>query len=160
MTATTLIRALSDEEFAIARTLIVEYADQLGTDLCFQGFARELETLEQMYGPPHGCLLLARRDEQYAGCVGVRQAGPGSCEMKRLYLREAARGAGVGRRLAQAAIDAGRGMGYERMLLDTLGTMIAARQLYAALGFKEIPAYYDNPIQGVTYMALDLRDAG
>jgi len=158
MTAVTLRQARSDPEFALARGLFIEYADQLGVDLCFQGFAAELETLAQMYGPPSGCLILARAGDETAGCIGVRRISAGTCEMKRLYVRDAWRGSGLGRRLAQAAIDAAQAIGYRHMLLDTLGSMTAARRLYAKLGFKEVSAYYENPVPGVTYMALELRE--
>lgn len=156
MDFTTLLTARSEAQFASARTLFVEYADQLGVDLCFQGFAAELESLATMYGQPSGCLILARRDGEFVGCVGVRRHCADECEMKRLYVRNALRGHGIGIRLAHAAIDAGRALGYRRMLLDTLGSMVAARSLYSELGFKEISAYYSNPMQAVTYMALDL----
>ena len=66
--------------------------------------------------------------------------------MKRLYVRDAARGTGAGRALAEAAVAEGKRMGYAGMRLDTLSTMAAALSLYRALGFKEIPAYYDTPI--------------
>jgi putative acetyltransferase len=154
---TTLVQARSDSEFACARALFVEYADQLGVDLCFQGFAGELESLATMYGPPSGCLILARRDDEHVGCVGVRRFSSDDCEMKRLYVRNSLRGYGIGLRLARAAIDAARAIGYRRMLLDTLGTMVAARNMYVALGFKQIPAYYNNPMAEVAYLALDLR---
>ena len=154
---TTLAQARSDSEFVSARALFVEYADQLGVDLCFQGFAAELESLPAMYGPPSGCLILAQRDREYVGCVGVRSFSSGDCEMKRLYVRNSARGYGIGLRLARGALDAARAIGYQRMLLDTLGSMVAARHMYVALGFKEIPAYYINPMADVAYMALDLR---
>jgi putative acetyltransferase len=154
---TTLAQARSDSEFASARALVVDYADQLGVDLCFQGFAAELESLAAMYGPPSGCLILAQRDDEYVGCIGVRRFSSDECEMKRLYVRNSARGSGIGLRLAEAAIDAARAIGYRRMLLDTLDGMVAARNLYATLGFKEISAYYSNPIPGVAYMALDLH---
>jgi len=154
---TTLVQARSDSEFASARALVVEYADQLGVDLCFQGLAGELESLATMYGPPSGCLILARRDDACVGCVGVRRLSPDDCEMKRLYVRKSLRGYGIGLSLARAAIDGARAIGYRRMLLDTLGTMVAARAMYVALGFKQIPAYYDNPMAEVAYMALDLR---
>jgi ribosomal protein S18 acetylase RimI-like enzyme len=154
---TTLAQARSDSEFASARALLVEYADQLGVDLCFQGFAVELESLAAMYGPPSGSLILAQRDDEYVGCVGVRRFSSSDCEMKRLYVRNSVRGYGIGLRLARAALDAARAIGYQRMLLDTLGSMVAARNMYVALGFTEIPAYYGNPMADVAYMALDLR---
>ena len=156
MTSATLVQAATDGEFAIARELFVEYADHLGVDLCFQGFSAELDTLAQMYAPPAGCLILALRAHEYVGCIGVRRLSAEVCEMKRLYVRGAVRGDGLGRRLAQAAIDAAQSIGYQRMVLDTLATMTAARVLYATLGFRPIPAYYKNPVPGVMYMALEL----
>jgi putative acetyltransferase len=153
---TTLAQAQSHAEFDSARTLFIEYADRLGVDLCFQGFASELQMLNTMYGPPGGRLILARQGEEYVGCVGVRRVSNEVCEMKRLYVRDAARGSGLGRRLAEASLDAGRALGYQRIVLDTLAPMSAARDLYATLGFKEIAPYYDNPIEGAIYMALEL----
>ena len=150
--------AATADDYAAARTLFEEYADWLGESLCFQGFAAELESLPAMYGPPAGTLLLARRAGDASACVGVRPLAsePGTCEMKRLFVRDAARGLGVGWDLAAAAGAAGRRLGCRRMVLDTLDRMSRARELYAALGFTEIPAYYPNPLPGVRYLARDL----
>lgn len=149
-----LVVASSAAHFADARTLFEEYAAQLGVDLCFQGFSAELAVLPEMYGPPSGRLLLATDGDHLLGCIGIRRlkSDPDACEMKRLYVREAARGTGLGRRLAEASLETARDLGYRRMVLDTLATMTTARALYAQLGFTDRTAYYNNPTPGVSYL--------
>ena len=143
--------ALTDD-VALVRVLFREYADSLGVDLSFQGFDDELAALPAGYD----AVLVAHVDREPAGCVGVRPLDPTTCEMKRLYVRPAARGTGLGRALALRAIDHARAIGYERMLLDTLPTMAAARSLYRELGFVEIEPYRHNPIPGTAFMELPL----
>ncbi|MDO1530091.1 GNAT family N-acetyltransferase [Fulvimonas sp. R45] len=142
----------------VVRGLFAEYADSLGIDLSFQGFAAELAQLPGKYAPPPGDILLARDAAgTVLGCVALRPtAWPGTAEMKRLYLRPAARGQALGRRLAEAILARAREAGHARVVLDTLASMHAARRLYAELGFREVPPYYDNPLPGTLYMALDL----
>ena len=139
------------------RRLFREYADALGVDLGVQGFEKELADLPGEYAPPRGRLLLAVVDGSAAACVALRPFGERDCELKRLYVRENARGAGLGRLLAEAAIDAARAVGYDRMLLDTLPAMGAARALYRTLGFEEVAPYRFNPIPGTTFMALRIH---
>jgi ribosomal protein S18 acetylase RimI-like enzyme len=137
---------------ADARSLFEEYAGSLGIDLGFQHFDQEMARFPSDYLPPEGSLRLAVSAAGAAGCVGVRRFEEGICEMKRLYVRPTARGAGLGRRLAEAAIESASDLGYGRVRLDTLATMEAARELYRALGFVEIAPYYHNPLAGTRYM--------
>ncbi|MDB5940657.1 MAG: family N-acetyltransferase [Ramlibacter sp.] len=143
------------------RDIFREYAKGLRVDLCFQDFESELAGLPGEYAPPRGTLLLAMVDGQLAGCCALRPMDaadyPNAAEMKRLYVRRRFRGLGLGRMLAEAALDAARQGGYSSVLLDTLDEMEAARALYEDLGFQEIPPYYHNPIPGAHYLKADLE---
>ncbi len=153
----TIARASTAADFTAARAVVEEYAAGLGAHLCLEGFTAEIAALGQVYGPPRGVLLLARAGDTVAGCVAARPlAAAGACEMKRLYVRPAFRGLGLGRDLAAAVLDAARTLGYRRMLLDTLDTMTAAHAVYAALGFGEVAARTAPPSPGVRSMATDL----
>lgn len=142
------------------RTLSQEYAKTLGVDLCFQDFDNELAQLPGAYAAPRGALVLAVMGGELAGCCALRPIDStdyaNACEMKRLYVRPAFRGTGIGRLLAEAIVDKGRILGYDAILLDTLSDMEAARALYEELGFEEIPPYYYNPIAGAHYLKADL----
>jgi ribosomal protein S18 acetylase RimI-like enzyme len=151
-----IVEARSAELVGEARALFLEYAASLDFDLCFQDFDRELAALPGAYGPPAGCLLVAVVDGGTAGCVALRPIGEGISEMKRLYVRPAFRGGGLGRALALASIEAARRIGYARMRLDTVPVMQAAIGLYARLGFTVIDPYCVNPVPGAMFMELVL----
>lgn len=148
------------EELDAVRGLFREYAGALQVDLCFQHFEEELGQLPGEYAPPRGCLLLASVRGIVAGCCALRPLDSvdyaNACEMKRLYVRPAFRGLGLGRRLAEALLEHARQAGFDCVLLDTLDDMEAARGLYDGLGFEEIPPYYYNPIAGAHYLKADL----
>ena len=150
--------AVTADDMEQIRELFREYQDWLGVDLCFQDFEAELNALPGIYAAPEGRLYLIddASDGRLVGCVGIRARGPGTCEMKRLYVREAWRRRGLGRHLTEMCMSEARAAGYARMCLDTLEQLDAAKALYVSLGFEEIPAYYDNPLDGVTYMGIDL----
>ncbi len=147
-------------ELDAVRTIFREYADSLGIDLHFQNFDAELAQLPGEYAAPRGHLLLAEVDGAIAGCCALRPLDsadyPNAAEMKRLYVRKAFRGFGLGRELAEAVLDAARQGGYACVLLDTLDEMESARALYTDLGFEEIPPYYHNPVAGAHYLKADI----
>jgi GNAT superfamily N-acetyltransferase len=151
-----IVHADREELVREARALFEEYAAGLGVDLSFQGFEEELRTLPGDYAPPRGVLLLAVEAEGPLGCVALRAVDEETAEMKRLYLRPAARGRGLGRQLAEAILAEASRLGYRRVRLDTLPGMESAQSLYLALGFHEIPAYRFNPVPGTRFLERDL----
>lgn len=149
--------AQSAGDYGAAAELFRRYAAELQLDLCFQGFEAELGSLETMYGPPRGCLLLARCGGQAVGCVAVRPMDDAVCEMKRLYVAPEWRGSGLGRRLAQEIIECAAGLEYSCMRLDTLERMTSAIGLYESLDFRRSAAYYSNPLEKPVFFELRLR---
>ncbi len=136
MSATTILLAASVEHLAQVRDLFLEYGQSLSFHICFEGFQREVAGLPGDYAPPTGRLFLALCDGQPAGCVALRKVAQDTGELKRLYVRPAFRGRGLGRALALRVIEEAREIGYARLQLDTLPSMTAARALYASLGFR------------------------
>ncbi len=137
--------------------LMRAYHKEIGVDLCFQGFDRELAELPGGYAPPDGGLWRATVDGRAAGCVGLRPLVPGEAEIKRLYIVPRHRGLGLGRRLMDTALARAREAGFATVRLDTMrDKMDAAEALYRSQGFTETPAYTVNPLPGIVYYALDL----
>jgi putative acetyltransferase len=147
----------SPPQIAQVRELFLEYAQSLGFSLCFQSFDQELAGLPGDYAPPDGRLLLMEYEGQPAGCVALHELEAGICEMKRLYVRPAFRGKGLGRALAERILNEARAIGYDRLRLDTVEPVMKnAVAMYRLLGFREIAPYRANPIAGALYMELDL----
>ena len=148
--------ASSPLEYQTARELVEEYAASLSIDLGFQGFEKELAGFPGEYAPPAGVVLLAFVGRSPAGVVALRPLEPGSCEMKRLFVREPFRGRGIGRALATSLVEVAAVRGYRRMRLDTIASMASAIELYRQLGFREIGAYRYNPFPDARYFELVL----
>jgi len=144
------------DDRATVAALFGEYVFSLAEDISFQNVDDELATLPGKYARPGGVVLIARERGEAAGAIAYRMVEPGVCEMKRLYVRPAFRGRDIGRELANELIEDARARGYRTMLLDTLASMSNARALYRDLGFVAVAPYYDNPLPGVMYMALEL----
>ena len=127
---------------------VTAFPDSL-LEMGLRGLEAEAESLPGSYGPPWGALFLASMEGAPVGCVALRRLGPRLGEIKRLFVRPEGRGLGIGQRLNRAALHRARKLGYSRVVLDTLSTMAPAIALYRAMGFRPIPAYWQNPFPGV-----------
>ena len=144
------------EDLDQVHRLFTAYAVELGIDLEFQDFARELDDLPGEYAPPGGSLLVAWDADEPVGVVAMRPLAEGACEMKRMVVIPEARSTGLGRRLGEAIVEVARDAGYRTMRLDTLARLETARDLYASMGFVEIPSYRFNPHRDAVFLELDL----
>lgn len=159
----TISQAQSPSDIEIIKHLFTSYITWLDLDLTFQNYSAEFASLPGPYAPPTGCLLLARSATTgtVLGCVALRPLRSVShtcCEMKRLYVLPAGRGAGVGKALVREVVEVARGLGYRTMRLDTLPRMQAAITMYEAVGFRRCEKYYDTPLEGTVFMELDMGE--
>jgi ribosomal protein S18 acetylase RimI-like enzyme len=156
-----IIRPARAEDLADVRTMLADYAAWVGQDLSFQGFQEEVAGLPGDYAPPAGAVLVVSSSPERGGAplmgvIALRRRDDSTCEMKRLYVRPAARGLGLGRALVERLLAHARGAGYRAIVLDTLPIMSDAHGLYERLGFRDIPPYYDTPIAGTRFMGRAL----
>ncbi|MEM7659139.1 MAG: GNAT family N-acetyltransferase [Bacteroidota bacterium] len=147
----TIIRATSLPDIDAIRTLLRTYAESRGHDAALGDFEWEMKELPGKYGPPLGCLLLAKQEGVAAACVAFQPLEEGICEMKRMYVAPEFRGKGIARALCQALIEEAMAAGCTHMRLDTHPSMTAAQQLYQQLGFEEISRYNQNPTPGIRF---------
>ena len=155
--ATTITEATGGPHIAAIRRLFLAYGQAFDFGVCFQDFSHELAALPGDYAPPGGALWLAWRAGEAVGCVALRPLEDRICEMKRLYVMPAARGHGLGRRLAQMCLSGARQRGYRAIRLATMGEeMPAAMHLYRELGFRETAPYGEESLPGVACYGRDL----
>lgn len=150
-------KATSTEDLALVKKLLLDYGELRNHDAALGDYASEIDGLPGEYAPPDGELLLALYHKLAAGCVALHKIGAGICEMKRLYVLSDFQGKGIGKALVAEVIRIGRERGYTLMRLDTHPWMTAAKSIYLACGFKEIPAYRYNPTPGIRFFELDLQ---
>jgi len=144
--------AKSQTQYEEGKRLFNEYAKFLGVDLEFQGFAQEMASLPIMYGPPAGCLLLARKGGSYIGVVGLRELAPGIAEMKRMYVLPEHQGSGAGKAMIEAFIAQAKELGYRSIKLDSVESLGKALALYRKFGFVETDPYRYNPFPDSVFM--------
>jgi len=152
-----VIEKISHRDVDCVKGLIREYLRWIAVDLSFQRVEDELAGFPATYAEPEGSFFIARALGEIAGCVGMKRIGDGTCEMKRLFVRDRFKGEGIGAALVERLVEEARAKGYARMRLDTLRKMEAAIGLYRKLGFREIGQYVENPIPGALFMEKDLE---
>jgi GNAT superfamily N-acetyltransferase len=150
------IASASIADLGDIKTMFREYSAIVTEALCFQGFDEELAGLPGDYAPPTGALLIARDGAAAAGCVAMRRLDVATGEMKRMYVRDAYRSTGLGRRLAEAIIEEARSRRHARLVLDTLPKLAPAIALYRDLGFRETAPYLASPTPGALCFELRL----
>ena len=149
-------QATRPEQLRELRRLLEQFASSIQADLEFQDFREELATLPGPYAPPDGRLLLWEEETVVAGCVALCNLGDGIGEMRRLWVSPLFRGRGIGRELTHELLREARKIGYAKVRLHTLPSMLSARAVYAGLGFYEIPPYTAVPLEGVVFLEREL----
>jgi putative acetyltransferase len=136
--------------------LFNDYQKELNENLCFQNFDEELKDPLKKYGPPLGLLYAATYNSQLAGCIALQPLTDGACEMKRLYVKPEYRKHKIGEALVEKLLEGAKKLPYKIMKLDTLERLEPAIKLYEKYGFKNVNAYYDNPLPNVVYMEKEI----
>jgi len=152
----------SDGSLAEARELLLEYgrfvvAQPGAARFCFGSLEKEAARLPHSYLEQGGGCLMAHARAGPAGFVAWRAVPPSveldSWELKRLWVRPAARGLALGRALTQAVIDRAVGARRKAIYLDTApASMAAAHRLYLEMGFEPCAPYNDNPVEGLAWL--------
>jgi GNAT superfamily N-acetyltransferase len=150
----------SVEAVAAVRVLLEEYWNSFGFTPCFQNFGEELAGLPGAYAPPSGRLALAKVDGKPAGCIALRRVDAHRAEAKRLYVRPAFRGIGLGRALMEWAMAEARAAGYREIVGDTMPAMRDALALYERMGFEgagTAPPVQATPFAQITEEPILIR---
>lgn len=152
----TIRQAIFPADRDAVTSIFREYVTSPSVSLDFQGYEAEFASLPGNYAPPEGRLLLACEGSAVLGCAALRRIDAASCEMKRVYVRPAARGRHLGRQLVEALVAEAKLAGYSRICLDVLPEFVAAQELYASLGFRPSEPVSFNPVPGTQFLARSL----
>lgn len=120
----------------------------------YQALDDELKVLAVKYGPPNGRTMIVMVGDHVVAGGAYRRLSDTICELKRLYVTDAARGLGLGRKLSQALVSQAQKDGYRRMQLDTGDRLKEAISMYESMGFAHIPPYQDYPENLMPYLVF------
>lgn len=157
----------TSEDLEAVRALLQEYTGYLATfisagHLSFEYRFAEIAALPGDAVPPLGVILLARVDDEPAGCIVIGpmklNSGSPAAELRRMFVRPALRDCGLGRRLVATAIDFARAAGHAALYLENdPNTMAAAAHLYRSFGFVQSePQSNDHTLRHATFFRLEL----
>ncbi len=145
------------------RRLFEEYEEVLLTGdptvrdyLKVQSYEQEVFKLQDIYAFPEGRFYLVYKNDELAGCIGIKKIDLYTCELKRLFVRSDQRGNNIGDMLIKKAIEDAKEIGYKCIVLDTLPFLKSAIHLYYKNDFYEIDSYNNNPMESLLYFKLDL----
>ena len=129
-----------------ARACIAAYFAELGRrfDTGFDP-GRSLPATDEDLVPPAGLLLLARLHGEPVGCAALKVHGQEPAEVKRMWVADSVRGLGVGRRLLGAVEEHALASGVRTLRLETNRALPEAIALYRSAGYREVPAFDDEP---------------
>lgn len=147
----------SSEDFLQSKIIITEYLETLKIDLTYMNLPEEFSSMELKYTAPQGAFILAKEDREIIGCVGVRKLDTETAELKRLYVKDSHKGNKIGITLLQKALEKTRELGYNKIRLEVIPTLHKAKQLYYSIGFYDIQPYFNNHVEGTTYMEKKIR---
>jgi ribosomal protein S18 acetylase RimI-like enzyme len=138
-------RATGADGSAVARELAA-YLAFLGETLDADGIDRDIARWQSVYDGEQGVLLVViEPGGEVVGTAAVRRLQPGIGELKRMWVRPAHQGKGLGRPLMDACLAEARALGFQRLRLDSERKLEAAVHLYRAYGFVEVADYNRNP---------------
>lgn len=148
--------ATSDRDVAAVQDLMREYIFWLTRthplDVAYQDFEGEMADFPARYE----ALLLARVERAAAGACALKRLDAERCELKRLYVRPAFRGLGLGEGLTQRIMDEARTRGYRRMVLDTHEELKSAIAMYQGMGFTPSEPHNEPGNVGTLFFGRDL----
>ena len=154
------IRLAADGDARAVERELRAYLAHIGATLDAESLDHDVAEWRAEYDGVSGALLVVEDPEgRVVGTAGVRRLGEGLGELKRMWIRPACQGHGLGRRLMEQCLEHARRLGFVRLRLDTQRQMAAALRLYRSYGFREVPDYNGNP-RAEVWMEVTLSNGG